>query len=507
MSRLLGIDASERAVRVAVIRTSYRRVSIEALAEIDVGAMGGSEVEALRAVAGTVKAEGVAIVLSGERSLYRRIELPAAAQKELQNVLSFELESTVPFEMDEAVFDHRVLKRPKGAVETLPIFAAVARIADVRERVEMVKAALGVDPERVGTGASPLANLVALYPELDRPASAGPLAVANLGEITTDVLVLVAGEPVFVRTVSRGTVDVPGSAHEMARELRQTFAAWRAQGGEPITGMVLLGPGAQLNQAEWFLSSELGVPVIPLQVPKLEQTSPDLLLRLPRFGRALGLALGLQRNKSFNRRKGALEPERQYPFLREKIPLLAGLGAVILVSFGFSIIAELRTLSAEKELLTAKLAVASRDVLGEDVSDPDKAKALLEGPAKEEDDPMPHADGFDAMIEVSKAVPKDVVHDVVEFEFARQHLNLQGTVPSVGDAETISKNLKEYKCARDVKVGRTAAFGEGKQKYVLDLDIKCVEPKKKVEGAPGAAASAAASSAKPDATAKEGAKP
>ena len=43
-------------------------------------------------------------------------------------------------------------------------------------------------------------------------------------------------------------------------------------------------------------------------------------------------------------------------------------------------------------------------------------------------------------------------------------------MPTVGDAETISKNLKEYKCARDVKGGslhqlRTAT---GKQKYVLD---------------------------------------
>jgi general secretion pathway protein L len=506
MSRLLGIDASASAVRVAVIRTSYRRISIEALAEIDVAAMGGSEVEALRAVAGAVKAEGVAVVLSGERSLYRRIELPAAAQKELQNVLGFELESTVPFEMDEAVFDHRVLKRAKGApVETLPIFAAVARIADVRERIDLVKDALGVEPERVGTGASPLANLVALYPELDRPAAAGPLAVANLGESTTDVLVLVAGEPVFVRTVSRGTVDVPGSAQEMMRELRQTFASWRSQGGEPITGLVLLGPGAQLSHADAYIAGELGVPIVPLQVPKLEQTSPDLLLKLPRFARALGLALGMQRNKSFNLRKGALEPERQYPFLREKIPLLAGLGAVILVSFGFSIVAELRTLSAEKELLTAKLAVASRDVLGEDTSDPDKAKELLDGPAKEEDDPMPHADGFDAIIQISKAVPKDVVHDVIELEFSRQHVNLQGTVPSVGDAETISKNLKEYKCARDVKVGRTSQFGDGKQKYVLDFDVKCTEPKKKTEGA-GPAASASASSPKPDATVKEGGK-
>ncbi|HVY48697.1 MAG TPA: pilus assembly protein PilM [Minicystis sp.] len=505
MSRLLGIDASKDAVRVALVRTSYRRVAIEALAEVDVASV-GSELEAVRALAGPLKPEATAVVLSGEKTFFRKLELPAAAQKEIDNVLAYELEATVPFEMDEAVFDFRVLKRSAGqAAATLPIFAAVARVEDVRERVALAREAVGVEPERVGAGATPLANLVTLYPDLERASVAGPIALANLGEDTSDVLVLQGGEAVFTRTVSRGTAGLPATAPAMARELRQTFAAWRTQGGAPLAGMVLLGPGAALPGAELYLTTELGVPSIPLTTPKVEQTPADVAARAPRFARALGLALGLHKSRGFNLRQGKLEPERRYPFLREKVPLLSGLAAVIAVSFGFSIIAELRTLSAEHELLTAKLAVASRDVLGTETTDPDKAKELLEGPGKDEDDPMPHADAFDAMVQVSKAVPKDVVHDIVEFEFQRQHLLLQGTVPSVGDAETIAKNLREYKCARDVKIGRTVQSGENKQKYTLDVDFKCTEPKKKGPPDAAGAASAAASPARPEA-AKDGGK-
>src|SRR5689334_1661039 len=109
MARLLGIDSTKNSVRVALIRTSYRRVVIEALGEADV-AWAGSESLAIKAAVGAAKCDASSIALSGERSFYRRLELPAAAQKEIGNVLSFELEATVPFEMDDAVFDYRVLK-------------------------------------------------------------------------------------------------------------------------------------------------------------------------------------------------------------------------------------------------------------------------------------------------------------------------------------------------------------------------------------------------------------
>jgi general secretion pathway protein L len=77
------------------------------------------------------------------------------------------------------------------------------------------------------------------------------------------------------------------------------------------------------------------------------------------------------------------------------------------------------------------------------------------------------------MVQLSKAVPKELTHDVVELDVARGHVVIQGTVPTVSDAQTISENMKEHKCFKDVKIARTSQFSEGKTKYVLELDIKC----------------------------------
>jgi general secretion pathway protein L len=498
MSRLLGIDAGKSVVRVALIRTAYRKVAVEALGEATV-ADAGSEAEAIRAAVGLIRPDGAALSLSGERSFYRRLDLPAAAQKELESVLGFELEATVPFEMDDAVFDYRVLKRPPGS-DTIPVFAAIARSDDVRERIAVAREALGFEPERVGTGAVALANLEAVMPELAATADKGPVAILDLDYLTAELVFLAGGEPVFARTLSHGTAGLPGSAPVLARELRQTLAAWRNLGGEPLSGMYLVGGGASAQGAEVFLAAELGISILPLPAPRLAEITPEQAAALPRFAKALALALGLTpKAKSFNLRRGALEAERSYPFLREKIPILAGLGTVIALSFGFSIVAEMRTLDAEREMLLASMSAASRDVLGEETSDPARARELLDqGPGGADEDPMPRADAFDVMVQLSKAVPKEITHDVIELDVNRGHVNLQGTVPSVADAQIIADHLKEHRCFRDVKISRTSQFTDGKHKYVLEFDLKCEDSKKKKAGAEAADKATPGTSAKPE---------
>ncbi|EYF02916.1 type IV pilus biogenesis protein PilM [Chondromyces apiculatus] len=499
MARLLGIDAEKNVVRTVLIRTAYRKVFLEALGEVSV-ADAGSQLTALREAAGQIKPDAAAIALSGEQSFYRRLDMPAAAQKELESVLAFELEATIPFEMEDAIFDYRVLKREAGSA-TIPIFAAVARVSDVRERIAAVREAIDMEPERVSTGPLSFANLDAVMPSLAKPPSAatGPVAILDLEHHSSDVLILQDGEPVFARTLSRGTAGLPGSASMLARELRQTFAAWRNLGGEAPAGMYLIGGGASVHGAEAFLAGEVGVSILPMPQPKLEGVTPEQAAALPRFAKALALALGLAgRPKGLNLRRGALEAERSYPFLREKVPLLAGLGTVIALSFGFSMVAEMRGLDAENEALTAALATASRDVLGEETSDPVRARELLEsGPAADED-PMPRIDAFDVMVQLSKAVPKEVTHDVLELDVSRGHATIQGVVPSVADAQAITEKLKEYRCFRDVKVGRFSQYTEGKQKYVLEMTLACEDKKKKTTKSGADAEGSASPSEKPE---------
>lgn len=482
MARLLGIDVGKTVVRAALVRTSYRRMVLEALGEAHVEAT-GSVTDAIRAAAAGLRPDASAIALPGEQSFFRRLELPRAAMKELASVLAFELEATVPFEIDDTVFDHRVLAGG-ASPQSVTVFAALARTEDVRERIALVQEAIGQDPAHVGTGALPLTNLTAIMPELGRPfqgAVAGPVAILELGETSSDVVMLEGAEATFARTLSRGTAGLPDSAPALARELRQTFAAFRASGGAPVAAVYLVGGGASARGAEAFLSTELGVTILPLPTPRFEGITAEQEQMLPRFAKAVGLALGLTgRARGLDLRKGPLEAERSYPFLREKIPLLAGLGAVIAVSFGFSIIAELRALDAELGTLSAELAAVSRDVLGEETTDPTRARELLEqGPGAADDDPMPRVDAFDVMVALSEAVPKDVVHDIVDLDVNRGHVIIQATVPTNKDAEGIAAKLKEHACFKDVKIPRTNQFADSKQKYVLEFDLKCEDAKKK----------------------------
>ena len=158
--------------------------------------------------------DGIGAAIDGVRTSVHALSLPASAQKQLAEVLPFELEAVLPVDMAESTFDYRVLPAARGdagAAALITVLAVVARIEDVRARIELLKGALSMEPERVGAGGLPLANLTATNPTL---IDEQPVVLVDLGTRTSEVLVLVGGEPVFARTASWGTQGLPGTAPE-----------------------------------------------------------------------------------------------------------------------------------------------------------------------------------------------------------------------------------------------------------------------------------------------------
>lgn len=503
MSTFLGIDIGNTAVKVAVIRTAYRKVQLAGLASVEVAQAGGvveAISQAVRGVMGDARGAGdaVAVSMEGSRTTVKIVGLPQSAAKSVSEVLPFELESQLPFDLAEAVFDYRVLpgvREIKG--EELGVLVGVAKIADVQARIDLAKGALGVEPERVGLGAFPIANLVPWLPGL----AEGVVAVCDLGTVSSDIIVLKNGEAVFARTVGLGTKGLPGTAAKLARELRTTIAAHRAQGGEPPTRLFLCGGGAYVSGAEAFLSSALDVPVEALPMPTLEVQglTPAFATTNARFAKAIGLALGLgPRQAGFNLRKGPLAFERGFAWIKERVPILAGLGAVILVSFLFSAWAQLYAKSKERTALEGALSTVTKDVLGEETTSAPRAKELLaKQTAINDEDPLPHADGFDVMVKLSELIPASMVHDIEELDVQKSHVVLHGIVGSIPDAQQIKTNVSNEKCFSDAKITRTnQVVGDNRQKYVLEFDIKCPEDQKggakpKKAGASGSASAAA----------------
>jgi general secretion pathway protein L len=487
MAKLVGIDIRAGHVRAALVHTTYRRFTVERMIEVEIANIGSVE-QALQAAALPLMAdaEAIAVALEGDTSFIHRITLPATAAKQITQVLPFELEAHVPVDIDELVYDHRLLQR--SAADPVVVLTAAARTEHVRERIRLVRAALGREPDRIGCGPLPLANLASLTPQLSGP---GPIALIDLGGTRTEVVLLANGEPVFARTLSRGVQGLPQSAPLLVAELRQTFAGWDAHGGAPIAAAYLLGGGAAVQGALEYLSGTLGLRVDYLPNPGVDGVGPDDFENVRRFAKAISLALGLSaRPRDLDLRRGPLAFQRGYGFLKERMPLLSGLLATILISFGFSTWANLRSLSRENEVLTAALGTLSKDVLGTETTSASEANELLQKiQNQEEADPMPHMDAFDVIVELSKAIPSSIVHDIEEFDMQRGHVKINALVSSTADAQLISGAMQAHRCLSDVKISKiTQAINIQRQKYVLEFDVKCPEDdrkkKKKTEPAP-----------------------
>src|SRR5258708_12733772 len=81
--------------------------------------------------------ESIAVNLEGERTFIRRIDIPAAAQKQLAEVLPYELESELPFELADAIYDHATLRRAGDAAD-LPVLPGVPRTAPSRPPLALI---------------------------------------------------------------------------------------------------------------------------------------------------------------------------------------------------------------------------------------------------------------------------------------------------------------------------------------------------------------------------------
>jgi general secretion pathway protein L len=451
-------------------------MTVEHMVEVDRSQVDSLE-QAVKLAAGTLVTHGesVAVTLDGANSYLQQLELPNTALRQLDQVVPFELEARVPVDIDGLVHDYVMVRRKKSddRVRLLVAAAPLERVASV---VTVVKQALGREVERVGCGPLPLANLLVHFGELTQTKS--PVAIVDLGAKRFDVLVVEDGQAVFARTGAIGITALPEGAVQIAASIRQSLIAYSALGGAPVDVIYLTGEGAVVDGAEAYLSTEVRTSVLPLPVLLGIDIADAERPNLPRFAKALGVALGLgARPRDPDLRQGPLAFQRGYAFLKEKAPLLSGLLTAFLISLMFATWAELRNLEKRHDVLVSELENVSRVVLGQGVTEPDAAMELLQKKrGSEEADPMPYMDGFDVVVELSKSVPEAITHDIEEFDMQKEHAKLTGIVGSAAEAQEIVSKLKEHRCFQEMRLGKvTQVVNSDRQKYGVEWDVRCPE--------------------------------
>lgn len=432
--------------------------------------------------------------LPGEYASLRRIELPKAAEKKLDELLPFEMESLLPFDQADTLLDHQPIDSDPKQLRLLVCAATKSRI---RETLDLLSGA-GADPTELVPGAVPLGALGVLVPAL---AGEGPHVIVSVRPSSTDVCVVRKGRAELARTLSSGGIDLampPGGAPAMdagehfVRELKQTLLTWRMQGGAEPEAVFLAGDAPSSSGIGEWLSTALGRTVLPLALPDphVAAGAPDASVRHG-FATALGLALhATLRPRHIDLRKGDLEKKRSTTFLRELAPILSVAATAVACAFVFSLWARWSVLSERRELLEDELAQVSATRLGEETRSAARARRLLET-GRHGDNPMPPQTAYDILVSISGAVPDGIAHDLTRLSIdlgdARSggRLELQGTVGTIEEYDRIAEALTTVECVHELERGPLTNTADGRRNYRIEADILCASDDDDDDGGDG----------------------
>ncbi|MGB5701568.1 MAG: pilus assembly protein PilM, partial [Polyangiales bacterium] len=269
MSLVLGLEITPRVVRGAFLKTALRGSEMERYAEATIArpSESQSEADALRTAVGEVLAQAsrppdrIIAALDGEAASLRLIDLPAGVEKKISEVLPGELESVLPFSIEDAVMDYQIVGRTETMIQLMTV-AAPRR--NVFERLEQLRDA-GADPRELAVGAATFDGLGGLIGE---SLSEQTVLIIDVGPASTDFAVLNGGQCTFARTVSGGMDLVEsGRRSELGASLQRTLASYRAQRAEEPSLILLSGETAPMESARQWLTEQLGIECGTVPVP------------------------------------------------------------------------------------------------------------------------------------------------------------------------------------------------------------------------------------------------
>jgi general secretion pathway protein L len=342
--RIFSLEIGDTELKAAVLQTSFRDYKIAAFHRASI-TNGGSPEQLKDFLAQHAEAgDTVLSALPGDRVTWRTFFLPFRDTKRLAQTVPFELESSVPFGLDEVIVDYQILHRDRAGTTVL---AALVQKEDLERHLELLRES-GVDPKVVDVGPLAALNTLNLVPDLPRTflfvdftpcATTAALyrerELAGLRTLTHAVNGATAtangnGAAIDLRGGAGDGLDVEG----LVNDLRWTFLAMN---GAPLDDDMVCyaaGDAAIVNAVERPLAAALGADVRRLDRMTLRNVGADVVKQAPAFSSSLGLALrevSPSNTVGVNFRRGEFTFHRAQQELRKAVRNVAILGVVVVV--------------------------------------------------------------------------------------------------------------------------------------------------------------------------------
>ncbi len=514
MARVLGLDLGSHRIKAVIVETAYRGGAVVKSVVTAPVPQDGDRNERLKAGLaklldqGPLQVDNVVASLPGTGLATHPISLPFSDPKKIESTLAFEVESQLPYDLDDAVFDHQTSQADEKGAHLL---VGVAKKTDIRPVLELLKEAK-LDPRVVTHAGLVYQNVLANLPvTVVDPGAA--VAVLDLGHERCSLAIGRPGAAVeYARTFAGGgwsltkalsnefKVSLPdaeawkeehgavgsevvGPEAERAagafmralqpvlRDLRSTIKAYVARTRNPVGLVLLCGGTAQLKGLAEQLGNDLTVPTRLLDVPNdiggVVNAQPwALALR--------GTATGAKAPR-FNLRRGEFGFKSDFDFAGDKIGQLAAFAAILFVLMIASGIVRNSVLTRREKQVDAVLCDITQRILGKCEKDFTIATSMLKG----QESPaagIPQRSAATLLAELTAHVPPDMDVTFDQLVIDLDRISLRCETATSKNLEELMNALKTYKCFKEINEGKVEKSKDGsKVSSRLDIQIECPE--------------------------------
>jgi type IV pilus assembly protein PilM len=207
----VGLDIGSGLVKVAVVDHSKKQPELVKVAVVPLLADAivegevmdpGIVAEAIQSAlaAADVKGKQVVTAVGGRDVIIKRIQIERVKEQQARELMRWEAEQHVPFDMESVELDFQILDPDDDGVEMSVLLVAAKR--ELIESKLRILTDAGLEPCMVDVDAFALHNAFEInYPEAMR----GIVALVNIGHDVTNINILDDGVPILTRDITVGT--------------------------------------------------------------------------------------------------------------------------------------------------------------------------------------------------------------------------------------------------------------------------------------------------------------
>jgi general secretion pathway protein L len=524
MARVLGLDLGSHTLKGIVVETTYRGATVKSVFTTPVPP-DGERLDRLKAALpklfeqGAGAVDSVVVSLPGTTLATHPIALPFSDPKKIESTLAFEVESQLPYDLDDAVFDHQVSSADeKGAL----LLVGVARKTELQPTLDALKEAK-LDPRIVTHAGLVYQNLIATLPPSTVEGDAA-VAVLDLGHERCSLAIGKPGGSVeFARTFAGGGwsltkalsnefkisladaaawkeehgavgSEVVGAEAERAsgafmralqpvlRDLRSSLKSYNLRSNHrPVGALLLCGGTSKLKGLPAQLGQDLNLPTQLLELP----VETREVLGVGRVELAQAYALALRGTATgakaprFNLRRGEFAFKSDFDFASDKLGQLAAFAVVLFVLLIASGIVRNSVLERREKQVDAVLCEVTQRILGKCEKDFTIALSMLKG----QESPAAGIPQQSATLlaELTSHVPPDMKVTFDKVTIGLDRISLSSETENSKSLEELIAALKTYRCFKEVNEGRVEKSKDGTKVMTrLEIQVECpteAEPK------------------------------